>query len=667
VDDGDRWRQPVSLVRPAAAPRQQTMEPRGPARPWSCLAVLACYLLGALAVTARLWRHPAGLAQDGDIRDVDQFTWFVRHAATAVSHGRLPALATTALNPPHGVNLMWNTSFQLPSVLLTPVTVLSGPQVSLNVALAAGFFLSATSLFLVLRWWRVSVTAAALGGALYGFSPAMIASGIGHYHLVLAPLPPLIIDALLRILTGRGRPVWLGLWLAVLTAAQLFTGEEMLVETAATAAVVAVVLAVSRPGSVRARLPRAALGLGTAAVAALLLCARGLWVQFHGVKLGGGGATTVISYHGHLTHIHALPQAFVTPSSALLFHTSASAAAAARYPQPTAEYLAYLGVPLIVVLVAASLWFWRQLPVRIMAVTLAVLELCSLGAQPLVIGGWRYPGAGLPWYWLQKLPVLGSALPDRLAILAAGSAAVVLAFAVDQARARLASPGVTGDGAATGTDPARLRRAAALSDDLTMPIPRVSEPALTEPAPRGPAPAAGRPRRLLAWLPAVIAAAALLPLVPRPYPVTPVTPLPPGYEAAFARLHLPAGARVLVVPVPTGVLSAPMRWQGDTGEPASMIGGAFIAPGEKGRRSRAGRAGQTVTTRYLDELYTHPAAVTAPTAAQLHADLASWRPAAVVAVTRPATRLARYLIKVFGPPSVRAGHVLAWRLPGSGG
>ena len=161
-------------------------------------------------MTARLWADPAGRLQIGDPHDVDLFTWYMRYAATAISHGRLPALVTTALNPPQGVNLMWNTSFLLPGIVLTPVTLLAGPQVSLTVVLTLSFAGSAASLFFVLRRWGASITAAALGGAVYGFSPAMINSGIGHYHLLFAVLPPLIIDALLRIVTGRGRAVRTG-------------------------------------------------------------------------------------------------------------------------------------------------------------------------------------------------------------------------------------------------------------------------------------------------------------------------------------------------------------------------------------------------------------------------------------------------------------------------
>ena len=110
-----------------------------------------------MILTRHLWVDPAGLTQTRDPHDVDLFAWFLRYAATAVEHGRLPALVTTALNAPQGISLMWNTSFLLPGVLLTPVTLLAGPQVSLTLVLTLGLAGSAASLFLVLRRWGASV------------------------------------------------------------------------------------------------------------------------------------------------------------------------------------------------------------------------------------------------------------------------------------------------------------------------------------------------------------------------------------------------------------------------------------------------------------------------------------------------------------------------------
>src|SRR5205823_9261283 len=100
-----------------------------------------------------------------------------------------------------------NTFMLLPGALLTPVTLLLGPQTALNVFMTAGFAGSSLAMFAVLRRWEVSGPAAALGGAVYGFSPAVLHSAIGHYDLQFAVLPPLIIHVVLRLATGRAGPV----------------------------------------------------------------------------------------------------------------------------------------------------------------------------------------------------------------------------------------------------------------------------------------------------------------------------------------------------------------------------------------------------------------------------------------------------------------------------
>ncbi len=148
--------------------------------------VLPCYLLAAVALTWRLWADPAAMAPTNGatvLPDIYVNVWGMRYAAIAVAHGRLPSLITTAVNAPQGVNLMWNTTMLLPSVLLAPVTLLAGPQASLAVLTTLGFAGSAASLFFVLRRWGAGPSAAALGGAVYGFSPALRIGAEDHYPL----------------------------------------------------------------------------------------------------------------------------------------------------------------------------------------------------------------------------------------------------------------------------------------------------------------------------------------------------------------------------------------------------------------------------------------------------------------------------------------------------
>ncbi len=222
----------------------------------------------------------------------------------------------------------------------------------------------------------------------------------------------------------------------------------------------------------------------------------------------------------------------------------------------------------------------------------------------------------LPWYWLQTLPVAGSVLPDRFSIVADGAAAAGLAFGFDAARKRW--PGT---------------------------------------------------RRIVAGL----AVAAVIPLVPAPLPTANASQVPAGWATAFTTLRLPASAHVLVVPIPVATYTAPLRWAADAGQPASMIGGYFMGPTWGGPAATDGN-GLSSEAMYLNQLWAQSAGVPVatvatlppnqiyPDAPQMRAQFAGWQLTAIVAVTRLQSALGRYLTGLLGPPTVRAGQVLGWRL-----
>ena len=81
----------MDLAPSAVKPPQTADSPQVRARragPW---LVLILYVLGAVAVTGRLWADPASRMQVGDPTDVNLFAWFIRYSAQSVIHGSLPA------------------------------------------------------------------------------------------------------------------------------------------------------------------------------------------------------------------------------------------------------------------------------------------------------------------------------------------------------------------------------------------------------------------------------------------------------------------------------------------------------------------------------------------------------------------------------------------------
>jgi hypothetical protein len=608
----------------------------------------AYYLVGALAITLWLWRDPASRVVAGNPNDADQLAWFFRYDATAIAHGHLPALITTAMNAPQGVSVMWNTFMMLPGTLLAPVTWLAGPQAALTVFMTAGFAGSALAMFVILRRWPVSgggagTAAAAVGGAVYGFSPAVVHSAIGHYDLQFAVLPPLIVDAGLRLAAGRVSARRGGLVLGLLVTAQLFITEETLAVTAMAGLVMVAVLAASRPRAVPGAVRRVAAGLGVAGGVTLVIAGYPLAVQFLGPLRQHGSPFTTDFFKNDLS-------AFVVPSSHQLIHTAGSAAAALRFQGDLPEYHGYLGWPLIAVLMLAAVLGWRRLPVRAAAVTCAVLGVFSLGGT-LMFGGHEHPAIKLPWYWLQSLPLLNAALPDRFSLVADGTAAALLAFAVDAAIPAFA---------ALAARPRHLGRP----------------------------PGLGLPWLAAGWRPAAVVLAgaflAVLPIVPAPLAANTANPVPPGWTAAFAALRLPPSASVLTVPIPMSTFTEPLRWQAGTGQPGSLVGGYFIGPAWNGRSYIDG-SGTPPVGRFLNLVWAcspsglptvlksgvppgacQTASVKDVTVGKVRDQIKAWRVSAVVAITTPGSLLAQYLTSLLGRPAVTTGDVIAWRTDSSG-
>jgi hypothetical protein len=600
---------PVTIPAPVlAAPRAAW--PRSERRTLLLTGVYC--LLGAVAATMWLWRDPASRLVAGNPYDTDQFAWYFRYDATAVAHFRLPALITEGMNAPQGVSVMWNTFMLLPGMLLAPVTLLAGPQVSLTILMTAGFAGSAFALIAVLRRWGASMPAAALGGGVYGFSPALIQSSLGHYDLQFAVLPPLIAHAALSLATGRcgpgSRTARCGALLGLLAALQLFINEELLFDTGVAVVIMTAVIAASRPRLIAARLRDVAAGLGVAGAAAAIVAGYPLWVQFFGPLRQQTSPFTPDFFKNDLA-------GFVQPSSLVLLHTKSSAAFAASYPGQLPEYLGYLGWPLLVVLVLVTVRFWRQLPVRVTAVAFVVLAACSLGGT-LLAGGVEHAGIKLPWYWLQTLPVTGSVLPDRFSIIADGAAAAAFTFGFDAAWRRW--PGAK-------------------------------------------------------WFVAVLAAVAVVPLVPAPLPEAPVTALPAGWSVVFSALRLPASAHVLVVPIPVSTFTEALRWQADTGQPGSIVGGYYMGPTWSGQAATDGN-GLSSEAMYLNQLWAESAGVSVatvatlpenqiyPDGAQMRAQFRGWGISAIVADTNLDSPFGHYLTGLLGKPTVMAGQILGWRL-----
>jgi hypothetical protein len=531
----------------------------------------------------------------GNPGDIRLFMWYLAHDPWSLRHGRDPFFFAT-MNAPVGVNGMWNTSLLVPGLLMAPVTLFAGPMAAYNLLFVAGLAAGPVCAFPLFRRFVRSDFAAAAGAMLFGFCPAVLASGLGHINLVLIGLIPLMLMVVYDLAAGRRNVLTGGVALGLMAAAQLFTSEELLLQAGLITAVGFAWLIVTEPRAVTiAALSRVARGFGVGLGVFLVICSGPLWLQFWGPLRQHGNPFTVSYFEADL-------RGFYTPSHMFWLSTRGSSAFAAAYGGGPPEYMAYLGVPLLLAAVAVGVARFSDRHAPLLLGIGIVFAVFSLGGTLLSDG--RQTGVHLPWGVVKNWPILGSALPDRFALVVDLAAAGLLALGLDWL---LAS-----------------RRAAVRMAGLAL------------------------------------AAACVVPLVPRPYATMAADPVPSFFQVV--NRWVPARSTILVLPYPTATNTPPMVWQAASDMAFQMPGGYFIGPAGDGQ-AYIGGPGPTPMAQMLIQIGqgAAPAAVTPALRAQFSQAMTYWGADAIVIGPGANSALAGFMQRMVGQPPRRVGGVLLWR------
>lgn len=387
-------------------------------------AVVAVYVGMARCVTWSWWT-PLGARLSGvNQPDAMLFSWLLTWTPHALDTHQVPLYAP-ALNAPAGINLLWNNGMALPALLFAPVTAALGGLATVTVITAVGLASSATAAFAALRALGAGMLPAALGGGVFGFSPAIVGQALGHPDLVFDVLAPVLVLLALRLATAE-RPRWrTAVLLGLLAAAQLLIGEEVLFGTGIVVGLILLVLAVSHPRTAMRRAPRFLALAGAALGVFAVLGGPLLAFQLVG-PLPQTGSPFTVSYFGIDLANH------VVPTSLQLLTPDAVAARSQRFTGGPEEQGGYLGWPLIVVTAAALVLLGRRERVRVPLLVALIVAILAMGEQLRVDG--QRTGITLPWTWLAGLPGFEHAIPSRLALFTAGLVGAGLAFALTALR-----------------------------------------------------------------------------------------------------------------------------------------------------------------------------------------------------------------------------------------
>jgi len=483
------------------------------------LAVLTTYLLEALFVSARVWRHLDRHILFQTATDQLRFEYFLQHAARIVTDGASPFF-TQQFNAPDGANLMADTSTLGLHLPLVPVTLLFGQEVSFAVMVTFSMFgTAAVWYWLFSRHVVTSRFAAAVGGAFCGFAPGIVSQANGHPNIATQVLVPIILWRGLR-LREQGRVLRNGIILGLLIAYQAFINEEILLFTALGSGLFVLVWALHDRAEARRLAGTFFKGVGVAALTAGVLLAYPLYIQFFGLQ----------SYHGlwsEAENFGADLRSFVSfPGQSL----AGSWHEAARLAQNPAEENAFFGWPLVVLSVVLATIFRQRIVVRAAVVAGGVLGLLSVGSRLRINGAMtNLPG---PYAILEPLPLFDSVITTRLALFLIPVIALLIAVWID----------------ATQTDVRGSR----------------------EQVFRGRLVAIG------------LVVAALLPIAPTPLPTKQRTPTPEFFTSGVWRQYVPEDRTVVAVPV-TSFKNAMegMQWAADQRLDFRLAGGYFLRPGQR--------------------------------------------------------------------------------------
>ena len=142
---------------------------------YTALSLFCWQHLVSAGVTAHMYR--------ADVGDVGQRVWFMAWLPFAIAHHTNP-FVSTYMFAPHGINVLANASVLFEAFLFSPITELSSPITSVNIACIAAPVVSALSLYFVLRRYEMRRSVAFVGGLIYGFSPALLQSnGLADFNL----------------------------------------------------------------------------------------------------------------------------------------------------------------------------------------------------------------------------------------------------------------------------------------------------------------------------------------------------------------------------------------------------------------------------------------------------------------------------------------------------
>jgi hypothetical protein len=334
--------------------------------------------------------------------DPNFYIWAWRWWTYAVSHGTNP-LYSYQIGAPGGYSLAWATTSPTVAMLMWPVTTTLGPVVSFNLTLVLAPPASAWAAFIVARRITGRFWASLPAGIVFGFNVYELDHEVsGQPNLTVTVLVPLMVYLVLLWWDKRLRATLYVILMTVVLALEFYTFVEAFAETTLLwVAAVLIGLAVAGRGA-RLAVVRLAGLTCIAYIGAAVLA----WPY-----LSYALKNQPTSFTRQEPFFSLDVSGLVLPRGDRILGMSWWAAAAGHDLSATS----YVGIPLLVILLAVVILRWSSGIIRLLAIGFVVIIALACGPNLIVDGNQL---TTLAWGGLWSLPFGRSAEPIRLIVFA---------------------------------------------------------------------------------------------------------------------------------------------------------------------------------------------------------------------------------------------------------
>ena len=380
---------------------------RVPAPVLQGLLAFAIYLTVFITVYARAVLQHLGQPELLQyFTDPNFFIWSIQWWPYALEHGINP-LFTSQIGAPQGYSLAWATTVPSVALLMWPVTAVFGVMASFNAVLLLAPPVSAWAAFVAARRLTGRFWASLLAGAAYGLFPYELNHNWqGDINLTVIALLPLMVYLVLAWWDEALKDRWFTAALALAIAVEFYTFTEAFFDMSLVwAGGLLIGFAVAGAGA-RRKVARLAGLAGIAYAAAVAAAAPYL---YYVLKHNQGMAVTRQSPEFSLRLAR-----LVLPAPEKVFGIEALMRYSARLSWWDLDD--YVGLPIILVLLALAVIAWRNRVTRLLLAGFVFVTALAVG--PVLYFG-NTAGFRLPWAGLWSLPIARSAEPSRFIIFIA--------------------------------------------------------------------------------------------------------------------------------------------------------------------------------------------------------------------------------------------------------